>query len=125
MTILCYGGMLPDVEKALDPLFDEHEIAARSSVPTQLYPLNTWPIVESVARTGRLLVVEEGLAFAALGAEVDRAGRWSKRREALQRVRRLASPEHPIPACGPLEKALLPGPDRIVAAVRELCEHDE
>jgi 2-oxoisovalerate dehydrogenase E1 component len=122
-TILCYGGMLPDVVKALDPLFDDHEIAAEVICPTQLYPLNTWPIVESVLKTGRLLVVEEGLAFAALGAEaiaqvVERAP------GGIKAVRRLASPEHPIPACGPLEKLLLPGTDRVVEAVRELCAHE-
>jgi 2-oxoisovalerate dehydrogenase E1 component len=124
VTILCYGGMLPDVVKALEPLFDEHEIAAEVICPTQLYPLDTRPIVESVAKTGRLLVVEEGLAFAAFGAEAI-AQVVESGTVILRRVGRLASPEHPIPACGPLEKALLPGPDRVVAAVRELCEHDQ
>ena len=40
---------------------------------------------------------------------------------ALEALRRLASPEHPIPSCGPLEKLVLPGADHVVAAVRELC----
>ena len=123
VTILCYGGMLPDVVKALDPLFDEHEIAAEVICPTQLYPLNVWPIVESVMKTGRLLVVEEGLAFAALGAEAI-AQVVERVPGTLRAVRRLASPEHPIPACGPLEKLLLPGTDLVVEAVRELCVHD-
>jgi 2-oxoisovalerate dehydrogenase E1 component len=122
-TILCYGGMLPDVVKALDPLFDECEIAAEVICPTQLYPLNIWPIVESVSKTGRLLVVEEGLAFAALGAEAI-AQVVERVPDSLQRVRRLASPEHPIPSCGPLEKLLLPGTDRVVQAIRELCAHE-
>src|SRR5262249_32637299 len=69
VTILCYGGMMLDAAKALDPLFDEHEIAVEVICPTQLYPLNPWPIIESVRKTGRLLIVEEGLAFAAFGAE--------------------------------------------------------
>ena len=51
-TILCYGGMLADVEKALDPLFDEHEIACEVICPTQLYPLDLRPIVESVRPDG-------------------------------------------------------------------------
>ena len=119
-TILCYGGMLADVEKALDPLFDEHEIACEVVCPTQLYPLDPWPIVESVRRTGRLLVAEEGIGFAAFGAEVV-AQLAELAPGALKRLRRLASPEHPIPSCGPLEKALLPGPAHVAAAVRELC----
>ena len=39
---------------------------------------------------------------------------------ALRRLRRLAAPEHAIPACGPLEKALLPGPTHVIAAALEL-----
>jgi 2-oxoisovalerate dehydrogenase E1 component len=119
VTILCYGGMLADVEKALDPLFDAHEIACEVICPTQLYPLDPRPIVESVERTGRLLVVEEGIGFAAFGAEVV-ARVVELAPGALRRLRRLAAPEHPIPACGPLEKALLPGAAHVEAAVLEL-----
>jgi pyruvate/2-oxoglutarate/acetoin dehydrogenase E1 component len=116
--------MLPDVVKAIDPLFDEHEIAVEVICPTQLYPLNPRPIVESARKTGRLLVVEEGLAFAAFGAEAI-ARLMESEPGALRRVRRLASPEHPIPACGPLEKALLPGTDHVIRAVLEICEHEQ
>ena len=120
VTIVCYGGMLPEVEKALDPLFDEDEIVCEVICPTQLYPLNPRPIAESVLKTGRLLIVEEGLAFAAFGAEVI-AQLVELIPGALRRVRRLASPDHPIPSCGPLEKDLLPGTSHVIAAVQELC----
>jgi 2-oxoisovalerate dehydrogenase E1 component len=119
VTILCYGGMLPDVEKAVELLFDEHEIISEVVCPIQLYPFNPWPVVESVQRSGRLLVVEEGLSFAAFGAEV--AAQVVERAPgALEQVRRLASPRHPIPSCGPLEKQLLPGPEHVVTVVREM-----
>ena len=119
LTILAYGGMLPEAEKAVDRLFEEREIVAEVICPTQLYPFDPRPVAESVARSGRLLVVEEGLAFAALGAEaiaqiIERAP------GALKKVRRLASPTHPIPSCGPLEKAVLPGAEHIVAAAGEM-----
>jgi 2-oxoisovalerate dehydrogenase E1 component len=119
LTVLCYGGMLADVEKALDPLFEAHEIACEVICPTQLYPLDLRPIIDSVERTGRLLVVEEGIGFAAFGAEVV-AQIVERAPGALGRLRRLAAPEHPIPACGPLEKALLPNPAHVVAAALEL-----
>jgi len=119
-TILCYGGMLHDVERALAPLFDEDEIACEVICPTQLYPLDPRPILESVRRTGRLLVAEEGLGVAAFGAEVI-AQVMERAPGTLKAVRRLASPEHPIPSCGPLEKLVLPGTGHVVAAVRELC----
>jgi 2-oxoisovalerate dehydrogenase E1 component len=119
-TILCYGGMLVDVEKALDTLFDEDEIACEVICPTQLYPLDYRAILESVRRTGRLLIAEEGLNFAAFGAEVV-AQIMERSPGSLKALRRLASPEHPIPSCGPLEKLVLPGTGHVVAAIRELC----
>jgi len=119
VTILCYGGMLADVEKALDPLFEEDEIACEVICPTQLYPLDPRAIVESVTRTGRLLIAEEGLGFAAFGAEVV-AQIMERAPGALKALKRLASPEHPIPSCGPLEKLVLPGTNHVLQAVREL-----
>jgi len=113
LTILCYGGMMSEAAAAAERLFEEHEIACEIVCPTQLYPLNAWPIVESARATGRLLVVEEGIGFAALGAEAV-AQVCELAPGALRRVRRLASPRHPIPSCGPLEKALLPNAERIV-----------
>jgi 2-oxoisovalerate dehydrogenase E1 component len=122
ITILCYGGMLKDVEEAIGPAFDQHEIACEVICPVRLYPLDPWPIIESVRRSGRLLIVEEGLAFAAAGSEiisqiVERAP------GILKHVKRLASPEHPIPSCGPLEKQVLPNVDLILAAILEMNRH--
>jgi 2-oxoisovalerate dehydrogenase E1 component len=122
VTILCYGGMLAAAERAMDQLFERHEIICEVICPLQLYPLNPWPIVESVQRSGRLLVVEEGLGFAAFGAEVI-AQIAESAPGVLRQVQRVASPRHPIPTCGLLEKALLPGTPHIVKAVVELIQH--
>jgi 2-oxoisovalerate dehydrogenase E1 component len=123
VTVVCYGGMLPDVEKAVEALFDEHEVACEVVCPVQLYPLNPAAIAESVARTGRLVLVEEGQGFAAFGSEV--VSQLVERVPgALKRVRRVSAPDHAIPGCGPLEKALLPGASHVVEAVLELLAHD-
>jgi 2-oxoisovalerate dehydrogenase E1 component len=119
ITILCYGGMLPDVEKAMDQLFDLHDVVAEVICPLQLYPLNPYPIIESTHRSGRLLIVEEGQPFAAFGAEVI-AQIAESDGVALPRIRRIAAPAHPIPSCGPLEKAILPGVTHVVEAALEL-----
>ena len=119
VTLLCYGGMLPDVERAVEVLFDDHEVICEVICPVQLYPLNLGPVVESVRRTKKLVVVEEGLSFAAFGAEV--AAEILEHEPGTLRVfRRLSSPRLPIPACAPLEKALLPGLEQIVATVLEV-----
>ena len=69
------------------------------------------------------MVVEEGLGFAAFGAEVI-AQIVELAPGVLQRVKRLASPEHPIPSCGPLEKQVLPGTPHVIDAVLELVSHE-
>ena len=119
LTIVCYGGMLPDVEKAVDTLFEDHEIACEIICPMRLYPLDLGPILESVLKSRRLLLVEEGLGFAAFGAEVA-AQILEQAPGAVEVMARIASPEHPIPSCGPLEKELLPGEKQIIQRAREM-----
>jgi 2-oxoisovalerate dehydrogenase E1 component len=123
VTILCYGGLVHEVERAVERLFDEHEVICEVVCPLQLYPLNPWPLVASVQQSGRLLVVEEGLSFAAFGAEAV-AQLVENAPGMVRQVRRLAAPLHPIPSCGPLEKALLPGEQQVIEAVVQLVQHD-
>ncbi|OGS38821.1 MAG: hypothetical protein A3J82_09475 [Elusimicrobia bacterium RIFOXYA2_FULL_69_6] len=119
LTLFCYGGMLPEAEAALEALFEEHELLCELVCPTQLYPFNAAPVLESVRRTGRLLVVEEGQAFAALGSEV--IARVAQAAPgALKAVGRLAAARHPIPAAPELEAESLPGARHIVRKVKEL-----
>jgi 2-oxoisovalerate dehydrogenase E1 component len=119
VTVFCYGGMVPHVEKAIVSVFDEHEILAEMICPTRLYPLNAQPVIGSLEKTGKLLVVEEGHGFAALGAELI-AQIHELKPGLLNRCKRLASPDHPIPSCGPLELAVLPNADLIAEEVRAL-----
>jgi len=64
ITIVCYGGMLKRLKKAVDQLFEEHDVIAEIICPLQLYPLDLNPILESVRETRKLLIVEEGRVFA-------------------------------------------------------------
>lgn len=119
LILLCYGGMLPEVERAADKLLEQHEIICEVVCPIQLYPLNPWPVVESVRQCGRLLVIEEGQTFAAFGAEVI-AQIYEIAPGILNSARRLGPPRHPIPSCGQLEKELLPGEKHVVEAALEM-----
>ena len=67
----------------------------------------------------RLLLVEEGLGFAAFGSEVA-AQMLEHAPDVLGALARVAAPEHPIPSAGPLEKQLLPGASQVIRAAREL-----
>ena len=87
-----------------------------------LVPLDTETVLSSVARTGRLLVVDEDYQSFGLSGEI--AARVAETDPGLLRapLRRVAVPDVPIPYARSLEQAVLPTPERIEAAVRDLVK---
>lgn len=83
-----------------------------------LRPLDAETISESAARTGRLVVVEDGPPMGGYAAEVaalvaEQVGPVS--------VRRVCMPDIPIPFSATLEDAVLPSARKIADAARALC----
>ena len=82
-------------------------------------PLDRETILRSVAKTNRLVVVEEGPRTGGWAAEV-LAVVAEEGLDDLDAIRRLTTPDHPIPYSPPLEDAFLPGAEAIAQAVRTL-----
>ena len=122
ITIVCYGGTLADVEKAVDHLFDEHEIVAEVVCPIQIYPLRIEPIMESVVVSGRLLVIEEGQMFCGFGAEVLAAVHEASK-DTAPLTRRLGAAPHPIPSSKYAELECLPSVESIVEHALKMVSH--
>ena len=119
LTVVTYGAMTEVVEDAMAICFDEDEVVAEYLIPSQLAPLRAEPIVESVSRTGRLVVVEEGTEPWGFGAEV--VSRVSEELGARPpRCARVGAYPLPIPSARPAEKCVLPGVERVVAAIRKV-----
>lgn len=118
LTVVCYGGMLDEVEAAVGEAFFEDEIICEIVCPTLLQPFNVGPIVESASRTARVLVVEEGPSVCALGSEV--MAQLAERGVALDAAGRLGY-NYTIPASSPLELRLLPNKESVLEAIRSLC----
>ncbi len=123
VTLVCYGGTLHEAEKAADKLFEEHEVIAEIVCPIQIYPLHYRPIVDSVKRSGRLLVVEEGQAFCGFGAEVVSAVHQAFEGVPLT-ARRIGAKPHPLASSKAAELDSLPGADTIVAGVVEMMRQN-
>jgi pyruvate dehydrogenase E1 component beta subunit len=85
-----------------------------------LAPLDTATVVESVERTGRLLIVEEGPARGGWGGTVALAVAEQALDALDAPIRRLAGPDTPMPFAPHLEAAVVPDRDRIVAAARSV-----
>jgi pyruvate dehydrogenase E1 component beta subunit len=85
-----------------------------------LRPLNVAPIVESLGRTGRLVLVEEQHRLGGWGAQV--IAEVIERAPGVLRAppRRVTLPDHPLPFSPALEDAALPSAERIAEAVREV-----
>ena len=117
VTVVCYGGMLEDVEKAVQLAFDEADILCEIICPACLHPLDISPVAESVNKTGRLLMVEEGAGFAALGAEI--IATLAEHSIPVKKTMRMNN--HTIIPCSfTAENNLLPNPQTILQSIKEL-----
>ena len=122
ITIVAFGRMSGLAEQAAVALAAREEIAPELLFPLSVSPLDIEPIRESVARTGRLLVVEEGAEGFDLAAEVIAGIALGYRGNAPLRVRRLAAHAAPIPSAIDLERTVLPSQDDIYEACLELFD---
>ncbi len=98
----------------------ENGIQAEVVDPRTLRPLDEDTIFESVRKTGRCVVVEEGWRYAGFGAEIaDRVQRECF--DSLDApVVRVTSADVPMPYAKTLEKAYLPQPERVIDAVHQV-----
>jgi acetoin:2,6-dichlorophenolindophenol oxidoreductase subunit beta len=91
--------------------------------PLTLTPLDAAPILESVSRTGRVLLVQEAPGHVGYLAEVAaRIAESPALYRLLAPVRRLCGLDVPVPYAPQLERAIVPQVDGIVAAARDLVE---
>jgi acetoin:2,6-dichlorophenolindophenol oxidoreductase subunit beta len=83
-----------------------------------LRPFDHATLLRSLAKTNRLVAVEEGPLTGGWAGEVLAVVAEHGLHD-IDDVWRLTTPDHPIPFSPPLEDAFLPGPDAIVTSVRE------
>jgi len=90
--------------------------------PRTLEPLDIDAIIESVHKTGRLVVVDEDVERCGVGAEIG-AQVMERAFGALRApVGRVANPNLPVPYSPPLEEAVLPSVATIEAAILATME---
>jgi pyruvate dehydrogenase E1 component beta subunit len=120
VTIVSIAGCLPKALAAADALAKEG-ISAEVIDPRTLVPLDKETILRSVAKTGRLVIVDNshrtGSVASEIAAVVAEEGFESLRRP----IQRVATPDVQIPFSAALEKSLYPSKEAIVAAVMRLC----
>lgn len=90
--------------------------------PRTVSPLDTETILRSVAKTGRLLVVDETFAPFGLGAEIAARIVESGFDELDAPIRRLHGVHTPTPYSPTLERAIVPNVEDIVRSVKQLID---
>jgi pyruvate/2-oxoglutarate/acetoin dehydrogenase E1 component len=118
ITIASVGKGVPDALSAAEQLAERDGIEAEVIDLRTLRPLDVETVLESVARTNRLLAVEEGPATGGWASGL--LGRVAEHGlHDLDDAWLLTTGELPIPYSPPLEDAFIPDADAIAAAVRE------
>jgi 2-oxoisovalerate dehydrogenase E1 component len=88
--------------------------------PRTVAPLDIDTILESVHKTGRLLIVDEDYAPAGMGAEIAAQAADLGFDDLDAPVRRLNGLHTPVPYSPPLEAHIVPNRERIAQAIRDL-----
>ena len=114
LSLITYGGSLPKALAVADEL-DAEVIDLRV-----LRPLDTATILDSVRKTRRAVIVDEGWRSGSLAAEVMARIMESAFYDLDAPVARVCTEEVPIPYPKHLEDAALPQPAKILAAAKAL-----
>jgi pyruvate dehydrogenase E1 component beta subunit len=120
VTLVTYGGSLGKCLDAAETLAEDG-IAAEVIDLRTLRPLDLETVLSSLAKTHRLVVVDEGWKTGSLAAEIS-AQVMERGFDLLDwPVQRVCTAEVPIPYAKHLEDAALPSAERVVAAVKEMA----
>ncbi|WP_017550000.1 alpha-ketoacid dehydrogenase subunit beta [Salinicoccus carnicancri] len=114
------------VHKSLEAanLLSEKGIDVEVVDPRTLVPFDTETVVESVKKTGRLLVVHEAVKFGGIGGEIASIVAESEAFDYLDYpIRRLGAAFVPVPYNPVLEKASVPSVEEIVENIQEMVNY--
>ena len=121
LTIVALSLMRRHAEKAATQLAAEG-VSAEIIDPRTVSPLDTATILTSVAKTGRLLIVDEAFQPCGIGAEIAARVASDGFDNLDAPIKRLSGAFTPTPYSPTLEKAIVPRVEEIVQAVRQLLE---
>ena len=116
VTIVGISRMAVTANKAAEKLAAEHEIDAEVIDPRTLRPLDLDTILDSVKKTNRAVIVEEGWPHGGVGANLaaliqEQAFDWLD-----APVQRVTGADVPMPYSKPLEQAAFPHEEHVVQA---------
>jgi pyruvate dehydrogenase E1 component beta subunit len=116
VTLVSWGAMIHETQRAAEQLMQE-KISCEVIDLCSLSPIDHDTILESVAHTGRLVIVHEAARNAGLGAEIAATVAERALYDLLAPVQRVAGYDTVMPYFA-MERAYIPSVARIVDAAR-------
>ncbi|MBA3898528.1 MAG: pyruvate dehydrogenase complex E1 component subunit beta, partial [Sphingomonadaceae bacterium] len=86
-----------------------------------LRPLDTGAVLASLAKTNRMIVVEEGWPVCSIASEICAVAMEQGFDDLDAPVLRVTNEDVPMPYAANLEKAAMVNADRVVAAAKKVC----
>jgi len=121
VTVVATMHMLHEAMKASEELL-KNGIDTEIIDPRTIVPLDKDAILQSVEKTGRLVIAEEGRIRNGLGSEISAMVTSEIFYSLKAPIKRVAAPMIPIPGSACLEDLYIPNKDSIVKAVKSLFD---
>lgn len=123
LTLITYGNTVHLSLKVADRLKQEENRSVEVIDLRSLIPLDKETLFESVKKTSKVLIVHEDKVFSGFGAEIASIIGTEMFQYLDGPIQRVGSTFTPVGFNPVLEKAILPGEDRIYDAAKKLLEY--
>ena len=117
VTVVTWGTTVPKVINAAKTL-EKEGIHVEIIDPRTLYPLDIETILNSVKKTGRLVIAHQAVRFCGVGAEIVAQVQEKAFDHLDAPIQRVATPHVIIPVNRTLEQSLFPQEEQVVKAVK-------
>ncbi|TMQ00223.1 MAG: alpha-ketoacid dehydrogenase subunit beta, partial [Thaumarchaeota archaeon] len=120
ITVVAISRMVPEALAAAESLASSKGIEVEVVDPRTIQPLDKRTIVDSVKKTGRLVVASDDMKTGGVGAEIGA----TVYEEAIDYLKaplvRVCSPDIPVPFAPPLEREYMPNAQKLEQAIEKL-----
>jgi pyruvate dehydrogenase E1 component beta subunit len=121
LTLVAHGRAVITCLKAAEELAEKYNIQAEVVDLRSIRPLDEETVLRSVAKTHRVVVVEENKPFCGVGAQIASMIQEQAFDDLDAPVLRVSALDAPAIYSMPVEKLQLPTPERVVKKALEIC----
>jgi 2-oxoisovalerate dehydrogenase E1 component beta subunit len=121
-TVITYGSMVHAAQQAAEKMAAEHQVQLEIIDLRTLKPLDTETIMNSVAKTNRVVIVHEANLTGGIGGEISALIAEHGFELLDAPIKRVAALDTPTPYSPIMEEAFMPNAEKIIMAVRDVLQ---